>query len=91
VLARSGRTADARATLESLIARPSDGWAPAFAVALIHLGLGETGEAEKWLEVALAERSHWLLYARVDPLFESWWTDARLAPIRATIESFIKR
>ena len=91
VLARSGRTSDAETILETLLRGASGGWLPAFPVALVHLGLGATAEATKWLDTALAERSHWLLYANVDPLFEEWWKSDDLSSVRNAIERLIKR
>ena len=82
-LARSGRTEEARARLDALLERSKSQWVPAFAVALIHFGLGEIDEMARWMEAALAERSHWLLYAAVDPAFEKIWNDQRLAPLLA--------
>src|SRR5437879_63215 len=46
---------------------------PSYDIAIIHLGLGEAGEALNLLERAFDERSSWLVHLVVDP---------RLTPLR---------
>jgi hypothetical protein len=39
-------------------------------VALIHAGLGERQQALTWLERALDDRAHWLVWLKLDPRFD---------------------
>jgi hypothetical protein len=39
----------------------------AYGVALIHAGLGQKDLAFQWLNKAFDERSHWLVWLRLDP------------------------
>jgi tetratricopeptide repeat protein len=70
--AMAGRTAQARAVLDSLQARTTRSYVPAYWFALLHVGLGEREEAMTSLERAYQERSTVLAYVRLDP---------RLAPL----------
>jgi hypothetical protein len=46
-------------------------WALApYGYALIHAGLGDKENALIWLRKAVEERSHWLVWIRLDPRFE---------------------
>jgi len=50
-------------------------YVPAYNLAAIHLGLGDTNMATDWLERAFEERAHQMAWIKVDP---------RLDPLRAT-------
>ena len=71
-LARSLALAGERAEAESLLARlvARDGghrYVPSYEVAKVHEALGRRDEALRWLERAFAERSHSMVFLRVDP------------------------
>jgi serine/threonine-protein kinase len=68
----AGKTAKARAVLDTLEARATRSYIPAYWFALLHVGLGESEEALTSLERAYQERSTVLAYLRIDP---------RLAPL----------
>jgi len=82
--AMAGRTAQARAVLDSLDARATRSYVPAYWFALLHVGLGEREEAMRSLERAYEERSSVLAYVRLDP---------RLAPLRdlPRFQALVKR
>lgn len=63
----AGRTAQARAVLDTLEARAARGCVPAYWFAILHAGLGEGEEAMTWLERAYQERSTVLAYLHLDP------------------------
>jgi len=49
-------------------------------VAVIHAALGEKDQAHDWMQKAQADRSAWLVFLKVDPVFdrlrqEAWFTD----------------
>jgi TolB-like protein/DNA-binding SARP family transcriptional activator/Tfp pilus assembly protein PilF len=76
---RAGNGGDARALLARLRAVAAERYVPPEYFAVIHLGLGESGEALDWLERACDARSGSLVYLRVDPLLDPLRTDARFA------------
>jgi TolB-like protein/Tfp pilus assembly protein PilF len=71
--ARAGETQKAKATLHSLLelANTNQVYVPAYGIALVCLGLGDTGGAIEWLNKAYDERFIWLVYLNVDPVFDS--------------------
>jgi DNA-binding winged helix-turn-helix (wHTH) protein/TolB-like protein/lipoprotein NlpI len=77
VNAVSGRTAEARDDLANLGKQADTRFVTAYGVALVHAGLGEKDLAFTWLEKALAERSHWLVWLRLDPRWDVIRADAR--------------
>jgi TolB-like protein/Tfp pilus assembly protein PilF len=69
----AGDRAGARALLEELRARSREGYQPAYEIAKAALGAGRKEEALDWLERALADRAHSMVFLKVDP---------QLAPLR---------
>ena len=58
------------------------GWAdrryvPACWFAALHTRLGENDRAFQWMEKAWEERSNWLIYLQVDPIFDNLRSDKR--------------
>ncbi len=65
------RRADrAREILSELERRGAAGYVPATHVAAVHLGLGETGQAMRWLERAFEDRDAWLTELGVEPRWD---------------------
>jgi hypothetical protein len=56
-----------------------------YGYALIHAGLGEKEQAFVWLRKAVEERSHWLVWIRVDPRFDSLRGDPRFQLLAKTV------
>ncbi len=71
--ALAGQTHNAKATLNELLelAKTNQVYVPAYGLALIHLGLGDTTSAIDYLNKAFDERFIWLVYLKVDPVFDS--------------------
>jgi serine/threonine-protein kinase len=69
-LACLGARTEARRILDELIGKRQQMYVPALPIALVHLGLGQDNEAIEWLRGAFEERSCWLVYANVDPIFD---------------------
>ena len=65
--------ADARRRSASspLEARSEIGYVPADRIAVIHIGLGETDRALGYLEQALEERAGFMVYLKIDSVFDS--------------------
>ena len=68
---------EARKILADFEARRSQNlFVTSYGVALVHAGMGNQEEALRWLENALAEKSHWLIWLKLDPR----WTRLRTEP-----------
>ena len=46
-------------------------------IARIYLGLGETDAAIEWLRKGLQERSYWMAFLKMDPVWDPVREDAR--------------
>ena len=66
-----------RGGVEELRALAQQRYVPACWFAAAYIRLGQTDSAFEWLEKAYAERSNWLIYLRVDPLFDPLRSDPR--------------
>ena len=53
----------------------------AYGVALIHAGLGQKDLAFQWFNKAFDERSHWLVWLRIDPRWDALRSDPRFADL----------
>jgi tetratricopeptide (TPR) repeat protein len=71
LLARTGRTQEAREILDTLERRARDAYVPPVAVALGYLGLNDRERVFEWLEQALAVRDVHLIYVPWDRKWES--------------------
>jgi serine/threonine protein kinase/tetratricopeptide (TPR) repeat protein len=79
--ATAGRTAEAQQILDELIQRSQTRYVPAFYVALVALGLGDTPTALQWLEKGYEERDYYLIYLKVDPRLDPLRGDARFTDL----------
>lgn len=77
IQAQSGQRTAALSLLEDLKSRPGRQYVPAFATALVYIGLNEPDRAVDWLEKAYDDRSTYLIYAKVDPLLDPVRTNSR--------------
>ncbi len=73
----SGQRADAERILLQLIAQSKQRYVAPYDIAVIHLGLGNLPRAFEYLEKAFEDHSHWLIFLRADPRFESVHNDRR--------------
>jgi adenylate cyclase len=48
-----------------------------YGVALVYAGLGENDQAFAWLDKGYAERTHWLVWLKLDPRWDSLRSDPR--------------
>jgi TolB-like protein/DNA-binding SARP family transcriptional activator/Flp pilus assembly protein TadD len=71
ILAHQGRDAEARAILADLVAEDGSRYLPSYEIAQVHAALGDRAGALHWLERAYRERSHSMVFLRVDPGFET--------------------
>jgi predicted Zn-dependent protease len=77
ILAITGRTEEARAVVNALEAIADEHYMPAYTVALVYAGLGETERALAWLDRAYTERDVHLIFLVVDPKWTSCAHDPR--------------
>ena len=52
-----------------------------YGVALVYTGIGEKEQAFAWLDKAVEERSHWLVWLKSDPRWDPLRPDKRFAKI----------
>jgi len=83
VAGRAGERAEAQRILTALERRPPGN--RAFAIALVHLGLGNNDQALRWLQTAYQERSEWLVLFTPAPLFDLLRPDPRFSALMGKI------
>jgi eukaryotic-like serine/threonine-protein kinase len=76
-LAKSGKTAEARAELEGLLKRSTEHYVPPYHIALIYNGLGERAETLAWLERGYKERDAKMVFLKVEPKWNNLRDDPR--------------
>jgi tetratricopeptide (TPR) repeat protein len=76
-----GRVDDARAVRDELMRTSQRRFVTAYGMALVHAGIGDKEQAYAWLEKAFAERSHWLVWLRLDPRWKTLRGDPRFAEL----------
>lgn len=76
-----GRADEARAVLSEMERLSAKRFVTAYGVALVHAGLGDKEQAFAWLEKAFAERSHWLVWLRLDPRWKTLRGEPRFADL----------
>jgi tetratricopeptide (TPR) repeat protein len=79
--ALAGRTGEARALLDGLLAASKEHYIPSYYIAGIHLGLGERERAFEWLDRACTEHCSLLGTLKVDPVFDPLRADPRFAAL----------
>ncbi|MEO8681898.1 MAG: winged helix-turn-helix domain-containing protein [Vicinamibacterales bacterium] len=67
----SGRRDEARRVLGDLEELSRREYVTPYGVALVHAGLGDAASAFEWLDKAVADRSNWLVWLKLDPRFAS--------------------
>jgi TolB-like protein/DNA-binding winged helix-turn-helix (wHTH) protein/Flp pilus assembly protein TadD len=81
VLAKAGRTAEARDVLTTLQTAAGDRYVPPYAIALVHAGLGERDAVFEWLERAYAARDVHLIFLPVDAKWDDYRQDPRFVAL----------
>ncbi|HEY6867816.1 MAG TPA: hypothetical protein VI792_11200, partial [Candidatus Eisenbacteria bacterium] len=80
--ALAGDRARARTLLDQTLALRGHRHVPADFVAMALMAMGEREPAWEWLERAVTERAHWLVFLDVEPRFDDFRADPRFADIR---------
>ena len=81
VYAQQGRTDLARAVLQRLDSLSQSQYVTAYAVALVHAALGQNDSTFAWLNKALDERTHWMLWLNRDRRWDPVRSDPRFRAI----------
>lgn len=81
VLAKAGRTAEAREVLKTLEAVARDRYVPPYAMALVHAGLGDRDAVFEWLDRAYAARDVHLIFLPVDAKWDDYRQDSRFTAL----------
>jgi DNA-binding winged helix-turn-helix (wHTH) protein/TolB-like protein/lipoprotein NlpI len=74
-----GRADEARSVRSEMDRLAGNRFVTAYGTALVYAGLGDREQAFAWLEKAFAERSHWLVWLRLDPRWKTLRSDPRFA------------
>lgn len=77
----AGRTVEAQNALVELRRLAGKKFVTSYGVALVHAGLGQRDSAFAWLNKAFDERSHWLVWLRLDPRWKGLRSDPRFAEL----------
>jgi tetratricopeptide (TPR) repeat protein len=81
ILAKAGRTSEARAVLDGLVARSRDRYVPMYAVALLYAGLGDSDAMFKALDAARDAGDVHVVFLPVDPKWAPYRGDSRFKTI----------
>ncbi|MDQ3805543.1 MAG: tetratricopeptide repeat protein, partial [Acidobacteriota bacterium] len=81
----AGRRREAGLLIEEFAALSRTRYVPAYYTAVIHLGLGEHERALEWLARAFEERTGFLVFLRVEPMFDPLREDPRFRELEARI------
>jgi tetratricopeptide (TPR) repeat protein len=81
VYAQQGRRDQAQAVLDRLDSLSRSQYVTAYAVALVHAALGQRDSAFVWLDKAVGERTHWLLWLNRDRRWDPIRSDERFRAI----------
>jgi DNA-binding winged helix-turn-helix (wHTH) protein/TolB-like protein/tetratricopeptide (TPR) repeat protein len=80
-----GDKVEARKVLDHLIARSKTRYVPAYAIAMIYMGLAEREHVFEWLQKAYEERSTSMAYLKVDPALDAFRSDPRFLAFARSI------
>jgi hypothetical protein len=75
----------AQASLETFRSLARKRYVTSYGVALVHAGLGDTAETLVWLRKAYEERSHWMVWLRRDPRWDSVRADPQFARLEREV------
>jgi adenylate cyclase len=67
---KTGNRAGAMAVIEELNRKSLHGYVPPFNVAIVYLGMGDSGRAMDYLEQAYSAHSQWLCWLKMDRIFD---------------------
>ena len=77
VQGKAQNKAEALKTLEKLKKLSEKRYVTAYAVALVYAGLDDKSQAFRWLNKGVEERTHWLVWLKLDPRWDDLRSDPR--------------
>ena len=77
VFGESGKRHEAQKILNKLGTLSKRKYVTSYGIALVHAGLGDKARAFKCLSQAVEERSHWLVWLKLDPRWNAISSDSR--------------
>ena len=83
--ASAGNKGNAQKILDRLLERTRNQYVPSYWIALVQMSLGKQDEALKSLDRAYHERSSWLVWANVEPRFDTLRSDTRFISLLTRI------
>jgi len=81
VYAQQGRRPEALRALQRLDSLSASQYVTAYCVALVHTALGDRDQAFAWLDRAVKERTHWLLWLNRDRRWDPIRSDPRFVSV----------
>jgi TolB-like protein len=79
--AKAGRTGVARSILAEMKIHTGGRYVASPMIARIHLGLGEIDKAFEWLRKGIEERSYWIVFLKMDPVYDEIRSDPRFVDL----------
>jgi DNA-binding winged helix-turn-helix (wHTH) protein/tetratricopeptide (TPR) repeat protein len=79
--AASGKKQEALVILDRLRELSKQRYVSPYNFAIVYAGLGAVGQAFKWLEKAYEEHSAWLVFLKIEPIFDRLRRDSRFTDI----------
>jgi TolB-like protein/predicted Ser/Thr protein kinase len=79
--AASGRRSEALRTLAGLKELAKQRYVAPFDVAVVYVGLGDKDQTFEWLQKSLEDHSHWVIWLKCDPRFDSIRSDPRYGEV----------
>jgi len=77
VLGLAGKRQEARTVLNEMRELAKKRYVTAYGVALVYAGLGDKDQAFLWLQRGIDERTHWLVWTKLDPRWNRLRDDPR--------------
>jgi serine/threonine-protein kinase len=84
-LAAAGRREEAATTADAVLELSATRYVSPYVIALVWAALGDKDRAFAWLEKALDDRAHWLVFLDVDPRLDPLRSDSRFAGLRRRV------
>ena len=85
IQARNGNPAEARKILQQLLAKSKRQFVPPGCFAILYIGLGNADDAFRYLEMARKQQQSFLIFARVDRLYDPIRSDPRFPALLTRI------
>ncbi|HXX64703.1 MAG TPA: protein kinase, partial [Bacteroidota bacterium] len=83
--AKTGHTSRARAMLDTLRVQSTSAYVASDIVASVYVALGDTEEALHFLDKAYQERTGWLIWLKIDPIWDPIRADPRFQALLKTM------